>query len=115
MNLSAYDVIKGINRSATWIDPKYKKLYSREIKSRAFYGFAKNFNPNNNEYNYYLILTDNNTDDNTFVRVIDRFKPLKIPLNRIWLDISVNITNATNINVINVEHSDDTDIYLIDI
>ena len=115
MNLSAYDVVKGINRNATWIDPKYKRLYSREIKARNFFGFSKTFNADTNSYDLYLILTDTNTNDGSFVKVIDRYQPLKIPLNRIWNDISLYITETTNVTLKRVDEDSDCDIYLIDI
>lgn len=113
MNLVAYDIVKGINRNGTWIDPKYKRLYSRELPAREYFGFSKNFNPQTNRYDFYLILTDINKNDGSFVRVIDKYRPLKIPLNRIWNDISIYISEVANVTLNPIENSDDCDIYLI--
>lgn len=115
MNLVAYDIVKGINRNATWIDPKYKKLYSREIKFRDYFGFSRNYNPDSNDYDIYLILSDVNPNDGSFVKVIDRYQPLKIPLNRIWNTIERYFENAINITVKAVEHNSDYDVYLLDL
>lgn len=115
MNLSAYDIVKGINRNGTWIDPKYKRLYSRELPVREYFGFSKTFNPQTNSYDFYLILSDTNPNDGSFVRVIDKYRPLKIPLIRIWNDISIYITEVTNITVSPIENNNDYDIYLINL
>ena len=115
MNLSAYDIVKGVNRNGTWIDPKYKRLYSRELPIREYFAFSKNFNPQTNNYDFHLILSDTNPNDGSFVRVIDKYRPLKIPLSRIWTDISIYVTETINITVTSIENTSDYDIYLLNI
>lgn len=115
MNLVAYDLIKGINRNATWIDIRYKKLYSREIPFKEYYAFSKTYNNIKGDYDLCLILSDVNPDNNSFIKVTDKYKPLKIPLHRIWNDISLKVTTTSNIKLKLIEKDSDCDIYLIDI
>lgn len=118
MNLSAYDIIKGINHNGTWIDPQYKKLYSREIRIRKYYAFSKTYNPETDEYTICLILADYNPlpdDSNAFTKLNDRFKPLKVSLVKVWNDIFHKIECKQNINLIHIQKEDDCDVYQLDI
>ena len=116
MNLAAYDIINvGIDRSKTWIDPRYKKLYSREIKNRRnFYTFSKTYNPLTDNYVIHLILLDDNIGGTKCLPIIDKVGVIKINISRIIGDIQ-NFTVPKNISINHVEHSDDGDIYELNI
>lgn len=112
MNLAAYDIVNtGIDRSKTWIDPRYNKLYSREIKNRRnFYTFSKNYNPSTDSYSIHLILLDNNIGKDKCLPIIDKVGVFKVNISRL-LDIISPINHPRNIDIIHSEHSDDGDIY----
>lgn len=84
MNLSAYDTIKQVDYLKTWVDPRYKRLYSREIPFYKFYSFAKKYNPDNKATDYYII--NHNTLDTDLIvhSTIQDKGMIKMYLKDIW-------------------------------
>ena len=71
MNLAAYDIVTRLDRKKTWIDPKYNRLYSREIKTnRDYFAFSKTYNPETSKYDINLILLDELISGSTY-KIID--------------------------------------------
>ena len=96
MNLAAYDIVTRLDRKKTWIDPKYNRLYSREIKTnRNYFAFSKTYNPDASKYDINLILLDEPISGSTF-KIIDKVGLLKKP---------------TNITIKHIQHENDGDIY----
>lgn len=116
MNLSAYDVIKQINYLKTWVDPRYKRLYSRELPDYKFYSFAKKYNPDNNVTDFYIILHNNIDTDLIIHPVIIDKRVTKLYLKDIWNESPLRtITNIENIKLdIDDNTQDDCIIYKID-
>ena len=56
MNLNIYEKVE-INRTKTWVDPKYKKLYSRELDLYPLFTILKRYNPTDKCIDYFLCLT----------------------------------------------------------
>lgn len=118
MNLSAYDIVEEIlDKQKTWVCPKTKILYSREISKRRYALLSKRFNPANNDTSFYIIMLDDKPLDRKVTRsFVDNFGRLKIYINSIWNETSLrNIKTKSNITVEHVEHADDGDIYYLDI
>lgn len=61
MNLNIYEKVE-INRTKTWVDPKYKKLYSREIENYSMFTILKRYNPKEKCTDYFLVVSK--TGDN---------------------------------------------------
>ena len=116
MNLIAYDAVKNkIDKSKTWIDVKTKKLVSRELKYRKIVTLSKNYNTDNGDYDYFIILLDSPPVERMYVLTrVDDYGRIKISLNSIWKDDTFNnLTKDINVNMELVEHADDGDIYKI--
>jgi hypothetical protein len=110
MNLAAYDIVTRLDRKKTWIDPKYNRLYSREIKTdRNYFAFSKTYNPDASKYDINLILLDEPISGSTF-KIIDKVGLLKIKLDAIKDDIP-KFDRPTNITIKHIQHENDGDIY----
>ena len=118
MNLNAYDAVaQKIDKSKTWIDVDKCQLLSREIKYRPFVTISKRFNKQTVDYDYFIITLDEPPFDRVYTRTrIDDYGRVKINLRLIWQNTSLNtLEQDTNISITNVEHTNDGDIYKLDI
>lgn len=78
MNLNAYDNVKEeLDKHKTWYSPKFKRLYSREIKFRRFYKFMKRWNETIKRYDYFLAVSMNNVDGRFSITNKDNYSRLK--------------------------------------
>lgn len=84
MNLAAYDTTRKIDYTKSWIDPRYKTLYSRELKYYNFYSFACIYNSNLKHNEYYLILHNNINANIKFYPLLLKNNIIKIKLKDIW-------------------------------
>ena len=84
MNLVAYDTINRIDYSKSWVDPRYRKLYSRELKYYNFYSFATRYNKHLERNEYYLILHNNINSNLKIYPLVIKNGIYKIKLNDIW-------------------------------
>lgn len=118
MNLSAYDVVEEkLDRNKTWILVKSKEILSREIKKRRYYAFIKKWNPNQSIFEYFLLLLDAKAPNIVcHYAHIDNFGRLKLNARSIW-DVSSlwKYDKTSNIGIEHIEHTDDGDIYKLDI
>lgn len=118
MNLNAYDDVSPvINKQATWIDINKTQLLSREIKYRKYVTISKRFNPETSEYEYYIILLDNLPANRSYTNTKkDDYGRIKINLLPIWNECSLCSYNKNiNIELKHIEHSDDGDVYQLDV
>lgn len=118
MNLSAYDEISPkIDKNKTWVTVNNHHLLSREIVYRKYYTIAKRYNINNSDYDYFIITLDDKPENRNYGIVkYDNYGRIKISINSIWNEIiSRNYSTDFNISIIHTEHTDDGDIYKIDI
>lgn len=116
INLNAYDVLEPNIKHWIWI-PK-RIMYLKDIKSRRFYSFLCRFDKDNNIYDYYLYLTDNEitTKDIKLHRVNKTTKGiLKLYLSNIWDCLQINCNKQyLEINISLEEKSEEEEIYKID-
>lgn len=116
MNLAAYDTIKEINYLGHWIDPRYRRLYSRNLPYYKFYSFAKKYNPIKQVTDFYIILHNNLDTDLTIHSVIVDKGVIKLYLKDIWDEtILKNIKDITNVDLILEDKQEDCSIYFIDL
>ena len=118
MNLSAYDAIyPKIDKQKTWIDVNHYQLLSREIKYRPYITICKRYNKEENDYEYFVVLLDNIPPERDYSKTkFDEYGRIKINLKSIWKEtILQNIEHNCNINISHIEHTDDGDIYKIDL
>ena len=117
MNLSAYDTIKTIDKTKTWVDTRRWCLLSREIKYRKYYCISTRYNTNTRSTDYYIILLDEEATDRKCKRTfVDSYGRIKISLKEIWTKCGlINITENSNIILVPEENADDGDIYYLDV
>lgn len=118
MNLNAYDDVSPvINKKATWIDIKKYQLLSREIKYRKYVTISKRFNKETSEYEYFIILLDDCPVNRSYAHTKqDDYGRIKINIISIWNDSSLRYyKNNSNVSIEHIEHTDDGDIYKLDV
>lgn len=117
MNLSAYDVVENKYMTGSWIDPNYKKLYSKEIEYHPYYAFFKRYNNKLKVNDYFITLVDNEIPNVTCHSVIRTNKGLiKIDLAPIWNTTNLkNIIEKTIISLEIKDKSDDGVVYYLDV
>ena len=119
MNLNSYgDALTTIDRNKTWINIKYRVMFSREIKYRPYFNISCRYNAATCTHDYYLILADYPIDDRKWMNTVkDSYGRIKIRIiGAIWCaTIISNFKKDTNINISRVEGDDICDIYYLDI
>ena len=106
-----------LDRQKTWVNPKDKKLYSRELYYKPYYYLCKRYNNKFASYDYYVIMLDNKQDGKDIKKTyVDSYGRIKIDLFTIWNKTSlVYIEDKTNINIEVKEIQPDGVVYLLDI
>lgn len=118
MNLSAYDYIKPkVDKTKTWILTRRHEIASREFPIRKYVTYSKRYNPEKECTDYFIILLDDRPMDRESIRYhIDDFGRFKVSAESIWYESGLcNFKYDVNINVSLVEHTDDGDIYKLDL
>lgn len=118
MNLIAYDKIHELDRTKDWICLKNKQLITKTIKYRKYYTFGKIYDSIYNSYNIYLILLDERpVDRKSSITFRDDYGRLKFNLLSIWklINESNPITSDINVELIPDTHTDDGDVYILNI
>lgn len=116
MNLSAYDdSIVTVDKTKTWINYRSKTLSSHQIKYRNYHCLLQRYNPNTDDYNYYIAMCDSPIKGRTFVHNYHNNNGrVRISLAPIWNNTSlVKVSQDTNIEIKLVEEQDDGEIYQI--
>lgn len=116
MNLNAYDNVDESIVNNTWINPLYRKLYSREIKYYPHYCLLKRYNDKLAKDEYFLCLS-NNIDKNHAWHTTERNgNSVKVHLDEIWNKSSLKHINDTiYVSVDKVDDEPDLVIYCLNI
>lgn len=117
LNIQCYDEItQKIDKNKTWINTKYKRIISREIKYRTYYCINKRFDNYLNSTEYYLICSDvNYKSKNMSYMSVDDYHRIKIPLNSIWKYIGIDENKSEiQLNISLIECDDTGEIYKLD-
>ena len=118
MNLNAYDNVKEeLDKHKTWYSPKFRRLYSREIKFRMFYKFLKRWNETIKRNDYFLAISTNNTDGRFSITNKDNYSRLKVSVPKEVIEDSIlnSIVEDTNIQVKLVDNQVDGEVYQLNI
>lgn len=114
MNLPAYDNIEiKVNRNKTWVNIKYKQIFSKEIHYNGYVEYKSRYNPVDETYEYYLVFQPNRSTQSAKVH-IDELGRTKIPISKIWNKLNFsNKHKDFNITLEYIESIEDSDIFLI--
>lgn len=118
MNLNAYDNIKEeLDKHKTWYSPKFKRLYSREIKFRMFYKFMKRWNETIKRNDYFLAVSMNNVDGKFSITNKDNYSRTKFSIPKKVIEDSIlnSIIEDINIDVKLVDDQVDGEVYQLNI
>ena len=118
MNLNAYDnVTEKLDKHKTWYSPKFKRLYSREIKFRMFYKFLQRWNESIKRNDYFLAISMNNTDGRFTIANNDNYGRLKVSVPKEVIEDSIlnSMTVDTNVEVKLVDAQPDGEVYQLNI
>lgn len=116
MNLAAYDGIKNIDYSKSWIDPRFRKLYSMEIPYYNFYSFLTRYNDNLKMNEYYIVMHNDINSELKIYPTISRRKVIKINLKDIWNRLFITVPKITmNVTLEVDDIQEDCIIYFINI
>lgn len=114
MSVTEYEnVEQKLDRSKTWINIKYRKIFSREIIYKEYYSINKRFNKDLNEYEYYLITYDvPPLNQKVYKTYVDNWGRKKYWVDSIWNESNIQYYNKdTNIEVKIVEKADTYIVY----
>ena len=118
MNLNAYDNIKEeLDKHKTWYSPKFRRLYSREIKFRMFYKFVKRWNETIKRDDYFLAISTSNTDGKFSIANRDNYGRLKVSVPKEVIEDSIlnSMTVDANVDVKLVDTQPDGEVYQLNI
>lgn len=118
MNINAYDPVQEkIDKQRTWVEVKRHRLLSRELPFRPYHIICKRYNTETRDNDYYIILLDDKPENRVYYKTQkDEFGRIKVNLKSIWSESTLKyITKNENIAVFLEEHTDDGDIYKLDI
>lgn len=118
MNLNAYDNVKEeLDKHKTWYSSKFRRLYSREIKFRMFYKFLKRWNGTIKRNDYFLAISESNTDGKFYRTERDNYNRLKVSIPKELIEDSIlnSIVEDTNIDIKLVDNQVDGEVYQLNI
>ena len=118
MNLNAYDNIKEeLDKHKTWYSPKFRRLYSREIKFRMFYKFMKRWNETIKRDDYFLAVSTSNTDGRFSTTNRDNYSRLKVSVPKEVIEDSIlnSMTVDTNVELKLIDNQVDGEVYQLNI
>ena len=114
INYNLYDEVTPIHKN--WIDTRYKIFYSRTMEYKTFYTILKKFNTRHQDVDYFLVLSDETTNEYRWGAVQRNPGKIKCDLKPYWKDINTSKLNgATEINVSVEEKADNAIVYYLDI
>lgn len=118
MNLNAYDNVKEeLDKHKTWYSPKFRRLYSREIKFRMFYKFLKRWNEIIKRNDYFIAISMSNTDGKFYRAERDNYSRLKFSIPKEVIEDSIlnSIVEDANVEVKLVDNQPDGEVYQLNI
>ncbi len=117
MPLNEYDTVSTkIDRKKSWIDIKHKIIYSREINTkRQYYNYLSKYdNVLTGETKYYLLLTDDKSNNKCYNTVRDNYGRFKFKCNDVFEALGfTQISSDKNITLRHYESGENYDIYEI--
>lgn len=116
MNLNAYDNVDESIINKTWINPRYRKLYSREIKYYPFYCLLKRYDATTKKDEYYICLANASDNSHDWHTTTKYNNSIKISLVELWNKLDCRkATENVYILVTLVDVQDDGVVYKLGI
>lgn len=116
MNLNAYDTVDDGAVSNSWINLRYRKLYSKTIKYYPVFTFLKRYNVATKKYDYYLAMANKQMTDSNTWHSAERYKnSVKLSLADIWDVVKKKVTKPISYVDVTLQTEDeDCSVYSID-
>lgn len=118
INLNKYDIISNkVDKNKTWVDINKQLLLSREIKYHRFYILSKRFNYDTNEYEFFIIMSDNKIPEaiNSSTNK-DDYGRIKLRINRIFNECGLNLLKEdVNIHIECIDEDEESCSYKLHI
>ena len=117
MNLVAYDkVTSAPTKSKIHTYSGFPYIITREVKYRKYYCFVTRYEPTINDTILYLVLLDDNPPDRAVARTRrDNYGRLKFNMSILAGKYNIPQGKQVNIKLSNETHSDDGDIYKLEL
>lgn len=115
MQFTEYDVEhkQKLDRTKTWINPKYKQIFSSEIRYNTNYQIITKYNNNTCNKEFYIAFVPNPDKETKRCR-IDELGRMRINISSIWNELFSDVKVDTNIIFEYVETINDCDIFSIE-
>lgn len=111
MQFTQYDNLnKKIDRTKSWINPKYKQVFSAEVSFSKYCQILNTYNPSFDEYEYFVAFMDKKDAENKNCR-IDEIGRTRFSIAEIWDKFCPNITSDTQVNLEYIETVNGADIF----
>lgn len=116
MEFTCYDKAEiKIDKTKTWVNIKYKQVFSKEIHYNCYYQIIKRFDLSNRNIEYFVAFLPT-SDSDTKPCHIDDYGRTKFSIASIWNDIGYNkLTNDKQIKLEYIETINDADIFKLDL
>ena len=116
INLNEFDKVdEKVDKSKTWLYVKGKCLISNEVPKYKYYNLYKKYNPETNSTNYYIILSNNNVNNQLKNVHVDDYGRIKIPISIIYYESGLNKEEKDcNITLTCTDSDEESIVYLID-
>lgn len=116
INLNAYDKIEVNYNNKTWVNPVYKKLYSKQIEFKPYYAFLERYSSSTKTYDYYIIFSNVQYDDVNWHSTNTRKGTIMLNIGSIWNKTKLrDIRKIEFIDLEKVEEDKDSIIYYLNI
>ena len=118
MNLNAYDnITEQVDKQKTWYNPKYHRLYSREIERHRNYNFFKRWNEQANRNDYFIAFSDVLPDKDFRIVPTDNYGRIKliVPKEVVEDSILYDTTKEVNVEIELVDVQVDGKVYRLNI
>lgn len=115
INLNEYDKVNNkIDKSKTWLYVAGKILISNELPKYEYYNIFKKYNTELNTYQYFIILSKIDINNELKYTNIDDYGRVKIPVSSIFIESGL-YKEEKNCNIVlkKVEEDEDSVAYLI--
>lgn len=117
INFNLYDAVTPNMINSTYVDIRFRKLYSREMKYFQYNTLLKKYNSKTNQYDLFVALTKNPVPNaKSELTYCTKHKQIKVNLSNIWEEFRFSrFKQNVIVNTEIVEEDDDGIVYYLDI
>lgn len=116
MILNAYDTVDESAVNNSWVNLKYRKLYSKSMKYYPVYTFLKRYDAKIGKYEYFVALANKMLDNTKAWHSTERYgKSVKLSLADIWDYVKTEIKEPIQyVDSTLIEEDEDCVLYRVD-